>query len=64
MARKKEWKETFPKMDVSSASDSELLDEFVRVCNSDDWTTSSAQSTVYEAYTAELKVEILKRMAS
>jgi hypothetical protein len=49
MARKTEWKETFPKIDASSATDIELLDELVRVCNSDDWTTSSAQRTFYEA---------------
>lgn len=63
MARKKERKGTFPKIDASSATDIELLDELVRVCNSDDWTTSSAQSTFYEVYTTELKVEVLKRMA-
>ncbi len=61
--RNKERKETFPKIDPSSASNEALLDELLRASNSDDWATSDAQIRHYEEYSAELKAEVIRRMA-
>lgn len=60
---KKGTAEAFPRIDASTATNEALLDEFVRVSDWMDWATTAAQARYYEEYSAQLKAEVLKRMA-
>ena len=64
MSRNKKGRsETFPSIDVSTASNETLLEELLRVAGWMDWATTAAQNGYYEDYTAELKAEVLRRMS-